>query len=195
MGQIFSLTEQYLPNINSGSVFVEIGSDRWEGSTEYFVNLASKNNTTLHTVDIDPDPQSRHQSLLGVQWHCAIGSEWAKNEFPKLNKTISCLYLDNFDYDWETTQHSSMIANQQELYRSRFNVEMTNQNCQIEHMTQMLALYPYMEQHSAVICDDTYLYNECWIGKSGPVVVFLLANGYTIAHMPTHNNLGVILVR
>jgi hypothetical protein len=70
---------------------------------------------------------------------------------------------------------------------------MSNQNCQVEHMKQMLALYPFMDQHSIIVCDDTYTYNDCWIGKSGPVVIFLLANGYTI--QKTSTDCGVILKR
>lgn len=193
MGKIFELTEKYLPAATDNSVFVEIGSDRWEGSTKYFADLAIKHNTVLHTVDIDSDPQRRHHTMSGVVWHCTIGSVWAVNNFPILDKKITCLYLDNFDYDWETKKTSQMIEDQKILYRDRFNLLMSNQNSQLEHMKQMLALYPYMNEHSIVVCDDTYTYNDCWIGKSGPVVVFLLANGYTI--QKTTTDCGVILKR
>ena len=50
---------------NDNTVFVEIGSDRLEGSTLYFAKLAEQYNTELHSVDITVEPQSRikHPSI------------------------------------------------------------------------------------------------------------------------------------
>lgn len=193
MGSIYKLTEQYLPEIDHNSIFVEIGSDRYEGSTRYFAELAGKNNTILHTVDLDPECQQRNADIENVTWYQHSGSDWASTVFPTVGKQIACLYLDNFDYNWDINVHSEMIEKQRITYRSQFDIEMTNQNCQIEHMKQLLALYPYMGLHSVIVCDDTYLWNDCWVGKSGPAVVFLLANGYTVQHTTT--DCGVILKR
>jgi hypothetical protein len=115
MGKIFEFAEEYLPKVNDNSVFVEIGSDHWEGSTNYFANLAMKHHTVLHTVDIDPDPQNRLKRLPSTVWHCQTGSTWVTDVFPTIDKKIACLYLDNFDYDWETTKSSDMIE-EQKLY-------------------------------------------------------------------------------
>lgn len=193
MGKIFQLTEKYLPPANSENIFVEIGSDRWEGSTEYFANLAVTSSTILHTVDIDSEAQRRLSQVPGIVWHKGIGSEWTAKVFPELNKKISCLYLDNFDYNWDTRQINEMIVQQQQQYQQNFGLLMNNQNCQIEHFQQMQHLYPFMSDCSVVVLDDTYQINDCWVGKSGPVVIFLLANGYEIKETTT--DCGVILTR
>jgi hypothetical protein len=202
MGSTFKSVEQYLPVINQDLVFVEIGSDRHEGSTEFFAELALKHNTVLHTVDISVYAQqrlTRDKHWPEIVWHQASGSDWAARTFPLLDKKIALLYLDNFDYDWDVTQCTPHIELQKKDYAETFGIGMTNENCQVEHLKQMLALYPYMNDRSVVICDDTYQFNDCWIGKCGPVVVYLLANGYKIitkeAGGIAGHNYGVILAR
>ena len=202
MGSTFKSVEQYLPPINQDLVFVEIGSDRYEGSTEFFAELAIKNNTVLHTVDISNEAQqrlTRSRNMPGIIWHQASGSKWAAQTFPLLGKKISLLYLDNFDYDWHIESPTPNIELQKKEYLETFGIEMTNENCQVEHFKQMLALYPYMNEHSIIMCDDTYQLNDCWIGKCGPVVIYLLANGYKIitkeAGGNAGHNYGVILAR
>lgn len=200
MGKVFRLAEQYLPAVGPDDVFVEIGSDRGEGSTRTFSDIAQRNQTVVHTVDINSYPKEwceKHGFTQGIVWHQAIGSEWAKNVFPTLNKKIVCLYLDNFDYNYNTVRIDPMILEQQKQYREEFGIEMTNENCLVEHMKQMIALLPYMSEHSIVICDDTYDSNGCWIGKGGPIVTFLQAHGYHLAAVEVEERLsyGVVLKR
>lgn len=200
MGTIFQTAEKFLPPASVDCVFVEIGSDRYEGSTSHFAKLAQNNQTVLHTVDITNDPQirlERQGPVSGIVWHQGTGSEWAEKVFPAVGKKISCLYLDNFDYNWNVTVFDQNIHDQKMIYREHFGIVMNNQNCQVEHLKQMLALYPYMAQNSTIICDDTYQSNDCWIGKCGPVVIFLLVHGYRIVSTETVGGLsyGVILVR
>jgi hypothetical protein len=108
MGLFFQETHNFLSQIDPGSVFVEIGSDRLEGSTLYFANLAKEYNTILHTVDITTEPQSRiyHDS---IEWYVGVGSEWCKDVWPTVNKKISLLYLDNFDYNWDTGSNPQSV--------------------------------------------------------------------------------------
>ncbi len=196
----FKRAEQWLPVVGPDDVFVEIGSDRYEGSTTYFAELAVKNGTVLHTVDLLAEPQARINrsgQVPGIVWHQADGYEWAKDVFPSLGKRISCLYLDNFDYDWNITQPNSNIQKQKQEYQERFGIEMNNMNCQVAHLQQMMTLLPYMNQRSIVVCDDTYLSNDCWIGKCGTVVVYLVSHGYRIVDTEKVGgySYGVILAR
>jgi hypothetical protein len=200
MGTTFKSAEKYLPEVSIDDVFVEIGSDRYEGSTEYFADLAVRNNTILHTVDLSNEPQSRitrDREIPGIVWHQAEGVEWCRNTWPTLQKKIVCLYLDNFDYDWEVTKPSPNIIKQKQQYQELFDIEMNNMNCQLTHLQQMMALLPYMSQKSLIICDDTYLSNDCWIGKCGAVVVYLVAHGYQIVDTEKVGgySYGVILAR
>ena len=64
MGKLYQETHNYITNISPGSIFVEIGSDRYEGSTEYFGTLAKQYNTQLYTVDIDNQIQHRLTTRL-----------------------------------------------------------------------------------------------------------------------------------
>ena len=192
MGQIFRSANKYLKQVNQDSVLVEIGSDRWEGSTEYFANLAKENNTVLHTVDVDATIQPRLNYLENVVWHCESGSQWTKN-FSTHNKKIACLYLDNFDYIWDINEVGNQMIDQQKIiYKDQYCIDLTNQNCQVEHLTQMIDLLPFMDKTGIIIFDDTYTYNDCWIGKGGPAVVFLLANGYHVLEVNPQDH-GVIL--
>ena len=95
------------------------------------------------------------------------------------------------------TRPNPDIERQKAQYLNEFGLVMNNQNCQVAHLQQMMALYPYMNQNSIVVCDDTYLSNDCWIGKCGAAVVFLQANGYRIADIESQggSSYGVILVR
>lgn len=106
MGSLYKNTHNYLDQIEEDSVIVEIGSDRGEGSTLYFAELAKKYNTVLHTVDIlDTAMQAiNHQS---IKWHIARGSDWAKTDYSNIAKKISILYLDNFDYIWDISLKDS----------------------------------------------------------------------------------------
>jgi hypothetical protein len=71
--------------------------------------------------------------------------------------------------------------------------EMNNNNCQIEHMSQLLYLYPHLTSDATVVFDDTYRINECWVGKCGPGVIYLQAQGWKILEHTT--DAGVILRR
>lgn len=190
---IFQYLEQYLPAQCSG-VFVEIGSDRYEGSTALLAHSAALHGTQLISVDHSNDAQRRLGAALpAVQWVQANGSTWAR-EFAQQKITIDCLSLDNFDYMYNTgdLEWHSGLQTQVETYR-QMGIEMNNVNCQVEHLQQLLALYPRLSDHAVVIFDDTYQYQDCWIGKCGPGVVYLLANDWEILHHT--KDCGVMLRR
>lgn len=195
MGAIFREAEHYVENL-AGSIILEIGSDRYEGSTEYFANLAQLHNVEFHSVDIVDDARRRLRHLP-VNWHTRSGSEWCRVDLPQLDTQVGCVYLDNFDYNWDVRQPAQdWMQKQQQFYAKTVGIEMTNQNSQIEHLKQILAIYPYLAESAVVICDDTYTYNDCWIGKSGAVVIYLLANGFELVkNIREPKDVGVILKR
>ena len=193
MGQMFRNTTHHLHLDPLGQdIFVEIGSDVGEGSTHYFADLALKNNRQLITVDIN---SKEFPTLTNVEVVTGTGSEWSKS-FSQYSKEICCLYLDNFDYDWDVMQGGTQqmilrIQEQKAEYLAR-GVIMNNLNCQSEHLAQMLALLPYMSKHSVVICDDTHKFNDCYVGKCGAVIPLLHLHGYQIVE---EDATGTILVR
>ena len=174
---IFKKLESYVTDIPAGSVFVEIGSDRYEGSTTELDRLAGIHHTKLITVDVLPDAKQRleHQ-LINTEFVISDGRIWA-NQYT--GPAIACLYLDNFDYNWDINNHENFVSKQITEYSQR-GVSMNNQMCQIEHMAQLLALYKHLTPDAVVMFDDTYQYNDCWIGKCGPAVIYLLTQGWKI---------------
>jgi len=193
MGDAFKHTEQYLGKTKN-TMFLEIGSDRHEGSTEYFSMLAQKYDAEMHTVDIIDEAQRRLPNIPAI-WHIGWGSDWCRDQLPKLNKKISCVYLDNFDYIWNIDLNlSKHDIIQRKFYQEEVGMPMTNQNCQVEHMKQMIALFPYLAEDAVVVFDDTHTLNDCWVGKCGANVIWLLAQGFEIVRQEFFEY-GVIMKR
>jgi hypothetical protein len=189
VGKIYQRIIDHLPEKVKG-VFVEIGSDRGEGSTVLLDKWAGQAGTKLITVDILSNSKNRLEgSLTNTEFVVAQGSTWAK-DFASSWTDIAVLYLDNFDYIWDINNVSPAIQMQMQEY-ARQGVTMTNQNCQIEHMRQIMTLHHSLHKDSIVVFDDTYAYNDCWIGKCGPAVVFLLAHGWAVVDQTL--DCGVIL--
>jgi hypothetical protein len=188
MGDIFKRATEYT-NFSPNDIILEIGSDRYEGSTEYFASLGQE----FHTVDILTNAKSRLHNINNINFHIGSGSEWCALELPKLDKKIGLVYLDNFDYIWDVTSIQPHIEEQKQQY-ANLGIIMDNTNCQIEHLRQTMLIYPYLTNNAVVIYDDTYTYNGCWIGKGGPSVTWLLAQGFRIRELNKQLP-GVILTR
>lgn len=181
-----------ISTIEPNSVFVEIGSDRGEGSTQYLADLAQTYGTILCTVDIDNHAQQtiQHQH---IKFFVEPGSSWVKNTWPDVAKKISLLHLDNFDWIWDINDIPPWIAHQIIKYQTKFNIEMTNEHCQQEHLEQLLGLVPWLADECLVLMDDTFLHNGGWTGKCGPGVVYLKTHGFRVVKLLPTN--GVVLAR
>jgi hypothetical protein len=186
MGRIYQAVESHLPETCTG-VFVEIGSDRGEGSTGFLYNMAVQKHTKLISVDIDSRARLRNDPA-GPEYVTADAGTWTR----EFDQSISLLYLDNFDYIWDISSVTPAQQAQMAQYAARGQT-MTNQNCQIVHMQQLLNLYDKLLPDCVVVMDDTYCVNDCWIGKCGPGVVFLRAQGWNIVDQSL--DCGVILSR
>lgn len=133
----------------------------------------------------------KHQSDYTMQNHpnldffCAEGSKWAAQYS---GPDIAVLYLDNFDYMWNNQQEKFLDF--QEFYKEHWNLTMTNENCQIEHLRQTISLLPFITKNGIIACDDTFQIDGCWVGKCGPAVIYLLANGYNIVY--SRNNFVIL---
>ncbi len=191
MGRVYQHIGNYLEPGTPG-VFVEIGSERGEGSTVWLDALAVERNTKLITVDVSSKAQGHWaHKLANTEFVVQAGSDWA-DDFAHNWTDIAVLYLDNFDYIWDINEVRPAIQLQMADYADR-GVLMTNQACQIEHLKQLMLLYSCLAPNAVVAFDDTYCYNDCWIGKCGPAVVYLLARGWEIAHQTL--DCGVVLTR
>ena len=194
MGKLYQRVGQHLLGTFDGEVIVEIGSDRWEGSSAYFADLANTHRMRLITVDLDPGAGIRLRKTIApehvplVEFVQAEGIAWSKQY---CGPAIKALYLDNFDWDWSTNRQSEMIEQQREWYSSQ-GITMSNLNSQTSHITQMVNLLPHMSNSCVICVDDTYEYNGVYIGKGGAVVPYLLGQGFDLIEASDY---GVILGR
>jgi len=118
MGKIYQHIGDYLPEKTTGK-FVEIGSDRWEGSTACLDKLAASHSTTLITVDVLTDARDRLKSECpNTEFVVSNGIEWAGN-FAMTHTDIDVLYLDNFDYIWDVNLFQANINQQKAEYAGR----------------------------------------------------------------------------
>lgn len=191
MGQLFRKTVDLFEHSSPQQCIVEIGSDRYEGSTAFFAECANNHKLWLYTVDIDGECEFRirrtaSKHLGRVRFYQQDGVEFASNF---RGPGIHTVYLDNFDWDWEPGNPNRMI-DEQRIWYSLKGYELNNNNCQRAHYEQMVHLIPYMAEDSVVCLDDTYQIDDKWTGKGGEVVPFLLLNGYEIIH---NEDYGVIL--
>jgi hypothetical protein len=172
-------------------IILEIGSERGEGSTEFFDDYASKFNVPFYSVDLLDNAKNKLTHLKNTNFQISMGSKWAKDILPTLNKKIKILYLDN--YDWNHNPDNPDTTGLKDQYHA-IDLHWTNLNCVAEHLDQMINCYPYMASKSVVICDDTNLqrHSGIYIGKSSAVIPFLISRDYRIVY--SQNN-GVILVR
>lgn len=178
MGTFYQQLAQHLPPTTSQNIIVEIGSEMGEGSTDFLCDLARKKAVPFYSVDVFcAKHRVRPETVSYTVWQQMPGSTWAREILPSLQKKISLLYLDNFDYTWDIKQPR---RDQEAYYQDQLGWQMNNRNCQIEHMKQMLYCMPYMSDHALVCFDDTYTWNDCWVGKSGPAVVWLLSQDWRI---------------
>ena len=194
MGKLYQQVGQHLLGSFPDDVIVEIGSDRWEGSSAYFADLASTHDMRFISVDLDEDARNRLRKTIApehselTEFVQAEGTQWtAQYQGPK----IRVLYLDNFDWDWRTDRQQQMIQDQVQWYQQR-GLFMNNVNSQTAHITQMVNLLPHMTVRCVVCVDDTYEYNGVFIGKGGAVVPYLLGQGFNILAAQDY---GVILGR
>ena len=183
--KIFDSLSKYMPASPQG-MFVEIGSDRYEGSTKILAGLAKKCGTKLISVDVLREAQDRLQHEFdNVEFIIESGSKWA-DKYAKLGINIAVLYLDNFDYLYDINDANTNLRIKQQIasYADR-GIEMNNVNCQIEHMKQLISLMPTFTNDTLIIFDDTYQLNGCWVGKCGPCVIYLLCLGYEVLEWNT----------
>lgn len=167
--------DRYLDWLEPNAVFVEIGSDRGNGSTPFLADLAARYNTTLHTVDVEHLRRSRNDRP-NIVWHRGRGSQWAAETWPQIGLPISLLFLDNQDWTYDSNSKS-------------------NDQSQHEHLLQIVHLLPWLTPAAVISCDDTYMIANkgVWTGKCALGMALMLENGFTVVEQTLHS--GTILAR
>lgn len=205
MGTYYRNAEQFLDKIDKG-IWIEIGTERGEGSTRFFANLAKDRATKFYGVDAMQDQIDKSRALLEVdgklpdhiELECALGEQFLENLYEKIGADrISLVYLDNFDWDyWLGGQEEAFVAGVKKRYVEEMNTEMTNLNSQLAHLQQAMWLNQMTADNCLVICDDTWYHPHegIFTGKCSGAIPFLLTQGFQLLHTEGYRqNSGVIL--
>lgn len=194
MGMDFREVEKYLDKIEITADLLEIGIG--DSSTGLFSNIAASHQKTLHSVDINTQNVEyieRTYKSGPVKFYNLKGEDFLDQH---TDLKFSIVLLDNFDWDFVFDDTSSpyyeMIKDQQIRYKESFQLEMTNINSQIAHLTQAIKLTNMISEQCIVICDDTFLTgNQTYDGKCGAAVPYLMTLGFT----PYIESNGIVMVR
>ena len=115
MGAPYALLDKVNLTTNQDNIVVEIGSEKGEGSSLWLHNWAKFRNIEFYSIDVEHDV--REQNYPDINWIVASsGSEWCKNSLPRLDKKIKVLYLDNFDWIWDTENIKPYIQDKISIY-------------------------------------------------------------------------------
>lgn len=198
MAEKFIHVLKFLREIKIDGDFLEIGSNRGDGSTFIFASIANGLGKQLYSVDIDPDIIERnrieYENLpfrLPVNFCLSSGEAFLEQN---QNLRFSVVLLDNFDWQWNPDNPEDFIKDQVERYRTQFNLEMNNVNSQMVHLSQAIAVEPLLTEQAIIVCDDTYWSPQhgVYVGKCGAAVPYLLQKNFRIAEV---RGTVVILIR
>jgi hypothetical protein len=107
------------------------------------------------------------------------------------------VYLDNFDWDWNPPKNDPFIKEQQELYKTKYGMDMNNVASQSAHVMQVVQLLPYLADKCVIGFDDTFYMPHLghYTGKGAAAVPLLLAMGFEIMEEYENPVYGLILKR
>ena len=179
----FTIIESLEP---TGDCVIEIGSERGDGSTEYFYNYCKKNKLDFYTIDFNP---TIIENVKNHGWgipYCMMGEEFMMYTFPKLNKKIWFAYLDNYDWTWEGSDEWDWVKAQKQEYLD-LGIRLKNEECRRVHLEQAIEINKYLVPGGYILIDDTWETETGYEGKGGTVVPYLLNNGYVLVPVEDHN--------
>jgi hypothetical protein len=81
-----------------GPCVLEIGSDRFEGSTAFFADICRQQNVPFYSVDCEPQAHDRAKAVEGVHAFLKTGEDFIRDVLPGLGVKFSFVFLDNFDF-------------------------------------------------------------------------------------------------
>lgn len=177
----YTLFESVKDQLGAGNLFVEIGSERGEGSTMFLQKLATQTQNDFITVDIDP-------IYLGPSINAATmsGEQWVSRVLPTLKKKVSLAYLDGFDwiYKPEMVRGGTASVDTYNLIGeySKKGLKLNNVESSLSCLRQVIGMLPHLADRCAIIFDDTWFdaKSDTFMGKGGSSVYFLLANGFEL---------------
>ena len=177
---------EYLPNLNNG-VLLEIGSDRGEGSTQFFAGLVYGTQREFYAVDpsdfVEQNIQQYASYIPNFYFNKTTGEEFLKT----FDKPVCYAYLDNYDWNsWEDEPKDTWedwVAEMINEYTARGEIH-SNETCKHVHLEQAKAIAALAAERCIIQFDDTYgNIDEHLLGKGATAVPWLLENGWKTVHI------------
>ena len=178
----YKLFDHFKDQFDPGHLFVEIGSDRGGGSTQYLASLARTTGNDFITVDTDP-------ILFGqnIQSVVMTGEKFVTDKLPSMGKLVNLVYLDNFDWTQSPVSvrrgdASADMYNLIKEYASTKGVELNNVNSSLAHLRQIKGLLPYMHEECVVLFENTTFNHitDSFVGKGGAAAYALMLEGFSV---------------
>jgi len=185
----FKLFEHVKDQLGDGGLFLEIGSDRGSGSAAYLNDLALRTGNSFATVDVDPVYISSN-----ISSYVMPGEQFIASVLPGLNKKVSLVMFDGFDWTYAPTKvrsgrAGSDVYNLIDAYAAR-GQRLNNIASAMSHMQQAAGLLQHMAPVCAVMfCDTWFNYlTDTFVGKGAGAAYLMLANGFQIIGASAKSN-------
>lgn len=186
-----------IKKIQPNTCIVEVGSQRGEGSTDYFIDLSEKLGCPFYTVDVDYDvyiwiAHKCHAFLMS-------GEEFVERVLPNMGLKAGIVYMDGFDWIWKGMDDRDFIIAQKATY-NKLGMELGNEASQESHLRISRALVDFNQvaKGGLILFDDTWCTGADYDGKGGKAVPHLLSNGYEVVEqspVAEEDNKGYVLLR
>lgn len=206
----YTLFEGLVEEMDEGGAIVEVGSDRGEGSTQFFSRIANSTGRVFYSVDFSNEGFRRAMNVCGSCAHQGMGEKWLQSTYPFLGAgggerkgkgeaerrgggeegrgeagravhQIVAAYLDNYDWTWRWTV-GMQYKQQQRADYSAEGLTLDNEASQAAHLAQSILVAGHCSDRCFVLFDDTWPSPRpgVYSGKGGTAVPFLLANNFEI---------------
>ena len=208
MGSYYKNADVFLDRIDPG-IWVEIGVERGEGSTRWFVDQSKNRATHFYAVDAMKEQTDNCKALLtqdgAMPENTTVVNTRGEYFLEQMQTTIgqdriSLAYLDNFDWDyWLGGEEEGFVSEVKQRYLKNLGIDMTNLHSQLTHLAQAINLHSMLAEHCLVICDDTWYEPDqgVFMGKCSAAIPFLMLTcKLDLLHNEGYRqNSGVILGR
>jgi hypothetical protein len=168
---------EYLPYLDDG-VLLEIGSDRGEGSTQFFAGLVYGTNRELYAVDPSDFVAANVMQYEPYIENFTFTQTTGENFLSTFDKRICYAYLDNYDYNsWEDSPKDTWEDWVVEMVNEYDNH--SNAKCIQVHLQQAQMIDNLAADKCIIHFDDTYgNLDEFLLGKGAAAVPWLIENGW-----------------
>ena len=177
----YKLLDHIKNQLDTGSLFVEIGSARDGGSTGYLNDLAKSTANGFVTIDVDP-------IYLGptIETVTMSGEEWVSRQLPNRGSRIGLVYMDGGDWisapaQIRAGQVNPDITNLISEYE-RKGIKLNNITTMVAQTKQIAGMLPYMINKCAVmLCDTSFSHvTDSFVGKGAGAAYILMAEGFKL---------------